>query len=163
MIAVSDTSPICYLILIGQVDLLHELFDQLAVPRAVVAELLHEDAPQTVRAWAARLPSWISVRENPSGPSVALEKLQLGEWCAILLAEAIQADIILLDEKSARRFAAARGLRVTGTLGVLGEAAVRGLVDFTLAVKRLRETNFRYSAALLKAAIDRYGQSTPKS
>jgi predicted nucleic acid-binding protein len=31
-----------------------------------------------------------------------MEKLQLGERCAILLAEAIKADIILLDEKSAR-------------------------------------------------------------
>ena len=157
MIAVSDTSPICYLILIEQSDLLHQLFDQLALPRTVLAELLHEDAPQTVRAWAARPPPWILVRENPSGPAVAMEKLQPGERCAILLAEAIQADIILLDEKSARRVAAARGLRVTGTLGVLGEAAARGLVDFTLAVERLRKTTFRYSAALLKAAIDRYG------
>jgi predicted nucleic acid-binding protein len=91
-----------------------------------------------------------------------MEKLQLGERTAILLADAIRADIILLDEKSARRVAADRGLRVTGTLGVLGKAAARGLVDFTLAVDRLRKTNFgySYSAALLKAALDRYG---PKS
>jgi predicted nucleic acid-binding protein len=157
VIAVSDTSPVCYLILIGQIDLLRQFFDQLALPRAVLSELLHEDAPEAVRAWAAKLPTWISVRENPSGAVTGMEKLQLGERCAILLAEAISADIILLDEKSARRVAAERGLRVTGTLGVLGEAAARGLVDFTLAVDRLRKTNFRYSAGLLKAAIDRYG------
>jgi predicted nucleic acid-binding protein len=157
MIAVSDTSPICYLVLIGEADLLHKLFDEVLVPRAVLTELLHEDAPEAVRAWAAKLPSWISIRENPSGVAAGMEKLQLGERCAILLAEAIKADIILLDEKSARSVAMDRGLRVTGTLGVLGEAAARGLVDFTLAVGRLRKTNFRYSAALLKAALDRYG------
>jgi len=74
-----------------------------------------------------------------------------------LLAESINATMILLDEKSARRVAADRGLRVTGTLGVLGEAASRGLVDLAAAIDRLRKTNFRYSPALLKAALDRFG------
>ncbi|MEO8660197.1 MAG: DUF3368 domain-containing protein [Bryobacteraceae bacterium] len=157
MIAVSDTSPVCYLILIGKVDLLRERFSSVLVPRAVVAELLHEDAPENVRAWAASLPSWISVHDNPSGPMVGMEKLQAGEQNAILLAELVKADIILLDEKSARRVAADRGLHVTGTLGVVGEAATRGRVDLIEALDLLRKTNFRYSPALLKATLDRFG------
>lgn len=40
MTAVTDTSPVCYLILIGKVDLLRELFSNVLVPRVVVAELL---------------------------------------------------------------------------------------------------------------------------
>jgi hypothetical protein len=83
------------------------------------------------------------------------ERLQAGEQAAILLAESIKADIILLDEKAARRIAAARGLRVTGILGVLGEAATRGLVELAPAIDRLRMTNFRSSPALLKATLDR--------
>jgi predicted nucleic acid-binding protein len=47
---------------------------------------------------------------------------------------------------------------VTGTLGVLGEAATRGLVDLTTAVERLRGTNFRYSPALLKATLEHFGR-----
>ena len=43
MIAVADTSPVCYLILIGEIDLLPKLFSQVLVPEAVLAELLHED------------------------------------------------------------------------------------------------------------------------
>jgi len=35
MIAVADTSPICYLILIGEIDLLPKLFSQVLVPEAV--------------------------------------------------------------------------------------------------------------------------------
>jgi predicted nucleic acid-binding protein len=46
---------------------------------------------------------------------------------------------------------------VTGTLGVFGEAATRGLIDLTKAIERLRTTNFRYSPALLKATLDRFG------
>jgi predicted nucleic acid-binding protein len=86
-----------------------------------------------------------------------MEKLQAGEQNAILLAEVVQADIVLLDEKAARRVAADRGLRVTGTLGVLGEAATRGRVDLIAAIELLRKTNFRYSPALLKATLDRFG------
>ena len=111
----------------------------------VIAELIHEDSPGPVRDWAASLPSWISVRQNPSAATVGMEKLQAGEQAAILLAEAIPADMILLDEKSARRVAADRGLRITGTLGLLGEAAVRGFVDLAAAIDQLRKTSFRCS------------------
>ena len=158
MIAVSDTSPICYLILIGEIDILPKLYSQVLVPPAVIAELLHEDAPGAVRGWAASFPSWISEQQNPMGVTVGMEKLQAGEQAAILLAESIPADMILLDEKSARRVAANRGLRVTGTLGVLGEAATRGLVDLAAAIDQLRKTSFRYSPALLKATLDRFGK-----
>jgi predicted nucleic acid-binding protein len=67
MIAVSDTSPICYLILIGEIGLLQKLFDQVLAPQAVFAELCHEDAPDAVRYWASNLPTWINVQESPRG------------------------------------------------------------------------------------------------
>ena len=156
MIAVADTSPLCYLVLIDEVDLLRQLFSQVVVPSAVITELLHEDAPEAVRDWAANLPSWVSVRENPVRNTAGLEKLQVGEQAAILMAESISAELILLDERSARRVAAQRGLRITGTLGVLGEAAARGMVDLPAAIDRLRRTNFRCSPALMKATLDRF-------
>jgi predicted nucleic acid-binding protein len=156
MIAVADTSPLCYLVLIDEVDLLRQLFSQVVVPSAVITELLHEDAPEAVRDWPANLPSWVSVQENPVRNTAGLEKLQVGEQAAILLAESISAELILLDEKSARRIAAQRGMRITGTLGVLGEAALRGLVDLPAAIDRLRRTNFRCSPALMKATLDRF-------
>ena len=156
MIAVADTSPLCYLVLIEEIDLLRQLFSQVVVPSAVITELLHEDAPEAVRGWAANLPSWLSVQENPIRKTAGLEKLQVGEQAAILLAESITAELILLDEKSARRIAAQRSMRITGTLGVLGEAALRGLVDLPAAIDRLRRTNFRCSPALMKAALDRF-------
>jgi len=157
MNAVADTSPICYLILLGEIDLVPKLFERVLVPTAVIAELLHEDAPDTVRCWAASLPPWVSVQEDPVGSVVGLGKLQDGEQAAILLAESLNADMILLDEKSARRVAADRGLRVTGTLGLLGEAAARGLVDLATEIDRLRTTNFRCSPAVLKSTLERFG------
>jgi predicted nucleic acid-binding protein len=157
MIAVADASPLCYLVLIGEIDLLSKLFLHVAAPHAVINELLHEDAPEAVRTWASDLPGWISVKENPLSATTGLEKLQSGEQAAILLAESIKADVILLDEKAARRVAATRGLRVTGLLGVLGEAATRGLVELAPTIDKLRTTTFRSSPALLKATLDRFG------
>jgi predicted nucleic acid-binding protein len=93
-----------------------------------------------------------------AGAETGMEKLQSGEKASILLAESAGADVILLDEKSARKVAVARGLRVAGTLAVLGAASLRGLVDLTAAIDRLTKTNFRYSPALLKATLDRYAR-----
>lgn len=157
MNAVADASPPCYLVLIGEIDLLPKLFVQVSVPQAVIAELLHEDAPEPVRTWASNPPTWIAVTKNPPSATAGLERLQAGEQAAMLLAESIEADIILVDEKAARLVAANRGLRVTGLLGVLGEAAARGLVELAPAIDRLRTTTFRSSPALLKATLDRLG------
>lgn len=156
MIAVADTSPLCYLILIGEIDLLPKLFAEVFAPEAVIAELLHSDAPDAVRDWASHLPSWIHVLKAPAGTQSDLEKLQAGERAAILLAESMKAAIILLDERVARRIAADRGLRVTGTLGVLAEASTQGLVKLGPAIDRLRLTNFRASPALLKGILGRF-------
>lgn len=155
MIAVADSSPICYLILIGEIHILSKLFNPVMVPQAVIAELFHAGAPQAVREWLSDLPGWIAVVDPPADNIAGLEKLQAGERAAILLAQSTNADIILLDEKSARRVAEDRGLRVTGTLGVLAAASDRGLVDLTAAIDKLRKTNFRYSPALLKAVLNR--------
>jgi predicted nucleic acid-binding protein len=157
MIAVADTSPVCYLVLIGEIDLLPKLFDQVRMPRAVLAELLDEDAPAAVRSWASNPPPWINIIDTPVLALSGLERLQAGERAAILLAESIKADMVLLDEKAARRAAAARGLGVTGILGVLVEAASRGLVELAPAIDRLRMTSFRATPALLKAALDHFG------
>lgn len=156
MIAVADASPLCYLVLIGEIDLLPKLFRRVAVPQAVITELLHEDAPEVVRDWASSLPAWISTVGTLDVVTSGLEKLQAGERAAIILAESIKADLILLDERTARRVATERGVRVTGILGVLGEAATRGYVDLASAIDRLRKTSFRCSPALLKATLDRF-------
>jgi predicted nucleic acid-binding protein len=66
MIAVGDTSPLCYLILIGEVEVLPKLFGEVAIPNVVHSELLHPKAPAQVRAWASSLPPWMVVQEQPA-------------------------------------------------------------------------------------------------
>lgn len=162
MIAVADASPLCYLVLIGEIDLLPKIFTRVVVPEAVIRELLHEDAPRAVRDWASHPPEWLGREAPPDVIFPGMEKLQAGERAAIVLAELVHADIIILDEKAARRVAEKRGLSLTGTLGVLGEASARGFLDLASAIDRLRKTSFRYSPALLKATLDRFGAGPAK-
>ncbi|MGD2088198.1 MAG: hypothetical protein PVH61_18620 [Candidatus Aminicenantes bacterium] len=55
--------------------------------------------------------------------------LDKGEAETIILAEELQADIVLIDEKFARNFAEIRGLKLSGSLGVLLEAKNRGIIS----------------------------------
>ncbi|MEM1095030.1 MAG: DUF3368 domain-containing protein [Bacteroidota bacterium] len=77
-----------------------------------------------------------------------------GEREAIALAEAKQADLLLLDERAARAIAAERHVPITGTLGVLLEASMRGLTDLTTVVPKLQQTTFRASPKLYRWLLD---------
>jgi predicted nucleic acid-binding protein len=64
MLAVTNTPPLHYLILIGQVDLLSHLYTHVIIPQAVVGELLHPHTPPDVRAWIRALPPWCEIRQS---------------------------------------------------------------------------------------------------
>jgi len=155
---VADTSPLNYLVEINCQDLLPALYERVLVPAAVVKELDHPGAPATVRSWRRRLPDWIVIREVRSAPDAALAGLDPGEHEAIQLAQEEHADLLLMDEKLGGRLARRRGLAVTGTLGVLVQAARRGLVDMEAAVERLRATDFRCTPRIFEQAKERAGE-----
>jgi predicted nucleic acid-binding protein len=54
-----------------------------------------------------------------------------------------------MDERKGTTVALGKGFDVTGTLGVLGLAARRGLVDLADAFTRLKRTNFRYRQEIM--------------
>ena len=49
MIVVADSSPLHYLILLEQTELLHRLYEEVAIPDAVVAELRRRIASEDPR------------------------------------------------------------------------------------------------------------------
>jgi predicted nucleic acid-binding protein len=103
MIVIADSTPLNYLILIHQADLLPQLFDRILIPPAVFQELQHQETPDVVRDWIASPPSWLQVQVLRSNLDPALAFLDPGEREAIALAEELQADQLLLDDADARR------------------------------------------------------------
>jgi predicted nucleic acid-binding protein len=156
MIVIADATPLHYLILIDQADLLPQLFDRVLIPPAVFAELQHAETPESVRKWIGHPPAWLRTQPLRSTPDPSLNYLDAGEREAIALAEEIHADQLLLDEIEARREAARRNLPFIGTLGVLREAARRDLLDLRATLGELQRTTFYVDPALIKSLLEEY-------
>jgi len=152
MIVVSDASPLNILLLLGEVELLPKLFGEISIPPAVVCELSHVGTPRAVSHWMANCPGWLKVRA-PSAVGPSLAGMGAGESEAFSLALELNADLLLVDDRKARRVAVAGGLTITGTLGVLQAASIRGQLQLSEAIQRLRETNFRIADELLDQAL----------
>lgn len=101
MVVVADTSPINYLVLIGLIDLLRQLYIRILIPSAVLAELKHPRAPKAVRHWANNVPPWLEVL-NPK-TSIVLAQLDAGESEAIALATELHAEVVLIERPSWKR------------------------------------------------------------
>ena len=146
-VVVSDTTPLNYLILIGNVDVLPRLFDQVLIPPAVIRELSHPNTPAPVVAWTRNLPEWVEVRAPLTDLHLGIDA---GESEAISLA--VELGIaVLIDERAGRLVAEQRGVLVLGTLAVLNNADAKGWLEFETAVSRLRATNFRFSETVLES------------
>ncbi|MBW4444524.1 MAG: DUF3368 domain-containing protein [Plectolyngbya sp. WJT66-NPBG17] len=147
MSIVSDTSSINYLILIGQIDLLPALFKQIVIPEAVYDELSDSAAPQLVQDWISNIPCWLTVCSVTQPGEKIVDQLDPGEHAAILLAQQLSGDLILLDDMKARRVAMGRGFAITGILGILDQ------IDLPDTVQN---TSFWASDALFQKLLDRH-------
>jgi len=153
VIAVSDTSPLNYLVLTDSIHVLPALFEHVVVPRSVALELSHENAPPPVRSWIESPPPWLQVL-TPAASDLAIP-LGSGERDAICLASELEAGLLLVDDRAARRVAKSRGLNVAGTLGVLELADARGLIDLPKAIHTLLRTSFRIRADVVRSVVER--------
>ena len=150
-LVIADTGPINYLVLIERIDVLPALFQKVILPSAVQRELDDRETPPSVRDWIGNPPAWVEVGE-PVGRYLddeSLRELDEGEQAAIALAAALNADLILMDDREGVMVARSKGLAVTGTLGVLSLAARRSLVDLADSFARLKRTNFRYRQEIM--------------
>jgi predicted nucleic acid-binding protein len=152
MIVISDTTPILSLIKIDRLKILEELYKKIIIPKAVYDELIinidYQDEIDIIKRC-----TFIQIENVEENLSVVLLqrelKLDRGESEAIVLAKNINADLIIIDERKARRIAKDVGLKVTGTLGILVEAKQQGLIkELKSLLDELMDNNIRISRKL---------------
>jgi predicted nucleic acid-binding protein len=147
-VVVADTSPLNHLVLIGSIDVLPELFKRVLVPDEVIREPRAIAAPPDVRTWANALPDWTDI-DRAGAADNDMPHLDPGERAAILVAEVQHQALLVIDDTAGRLEATRRGIRCTGTVGVLRAAGSEGLIDLRLAPQKLRQPNFRISESLI--------------
>jgi len=159
MIVIADTTPLHYLILIGEVEVLKKMFGSVILPQAVIDELTRDRTPQPVRDWIDSQPSWIEVKQPSLELADAAKSLGKGERAAIALAVELAADALLLDDKRAKNEARRRNIPVITILNILETAAERGWLDLPDAIARLRQTSFYLpTEGAIKEVLERDGQ-----
>jgi uncharacterized protein len=129
---VSDSSPLITLARIGCFELLPKLYGKINIPGQVYKEVVIDGAALPGAAEVARS-SWIEVGPAQNvgdlAATVARTGLGKGEISAVILAKELSADLILIDEWKARRYAQGEGLAVVGCVGILEDLYKQGHVS----------------------------------
>jgi predicted nucleic acid-binding protein len=159
MMIVADAGPLRYLVAIGAVEVLETLYTRVLVPEAVAGELDDQKTPAPASAPGSRSlrPGVRFIRTRPPTrrsrtwtQASAPPSRSLSRWT-------------LMDEWDGRAEAKRRHLHVTGTLGVLADGHLAGLVDFETALAQLRATNFYISDEVVASLRQRLFKAAKKS
>jgi len=125
---VVNASPLIFLYKINRLDVLHEIFDMVYIPKAVINEIESGGATQ-----AKELLSSISCKvlevANRTAVLGLLGRLHIGEAEVIVGATEKGITVVALDDMYARNKAKQFELEVTGTLGILLKAKELGIID----------------------------------
>ncbi len=150
MIAVSNTSPLILLDKVEHLWILGRLFTKVIIPPSVDKEWL--------RPGGYVVPDWLSVKNLTPESEADAEKLHQemdkGEAEAIALFRGIKANLLLLDDLRARRYAKSLGLPVAGTAGLLITAKHREIIpEIKQVLDNLKKHKFYLSDEVLKKAL----------
>lgn len=156
---VADAGPLIALAKIERFHLLRQLFDKVVVPQAVWNEVVvsGEGRPASDQAVAAQEQGWLVRRfvEDALAVDILRSTLGAGESQAIVLAQQLAADWLLLDDDLARSEAANLGVRVKGTVGVLLAADAADLLeDIQVDLDRLRARGVWLSDRVCDAVVE---------
>jgi predicted nucleic acid-binding protein len=151
---ISNTSPLFYLHRIGQLDLLRQLYGQVVVPDAVIAEI-HAGAAQGEDVPDLMALTWVVQRSVPV-PEVLRLVTDLGEGEAQVLALALENPnaLVILDDRLARSLASLSDIKFTGTIGVLLRAKVTGLIPkISPLIEAMQHVGFRVTDEVKASAL----------
>ena len=158
---VVNTTPIIALSLISKLNLLHDLYGEVMIPPAVESEVLFGELQsigkeELQKAWWLRTVSL----QDPHRADL-LSDLDRGEAEVIALAQELGADLLIIDERLARRHAQRLGLTLTGTLGILLKAKERSLVTSVAPlIDQLLDGGIFLSDALIDEALRLAGEGS---
>ncbi len=138
---VLNTSPIIFLGKINCLHLLENCVNEVFVPENVVHELGNYTLPHFINIKSLSVIGTAYLKG-------AIGRLHEGELSAIVLAQELKADYVILDDLLARQKAQRLGLNVMGTLGLLLLMEKRQLLSNTEVWQLIAELTQRHGMYL---------------
>ena len=153
LIVISDSSPLIALSIIGKLDVLTKLFDEIYVPNAVFHEVVKTNKP-----FAKEIKYFLTGKTknviNKMAVNILSADIGAGEAEAIVLALEQQPSIVLIDDLKARRFAKINGLKIIGTMGILLKAKKEGFIkEVKPLISKLLSNNIRISQKIIEITL----------
>jgi len=118
---ISNTTPILSLLKIDKLDVLQKLYGEIIIPNAVYKEIeqgINKPYYQNLKEII-----WIKIEGISDKKALQyFNDLDAGEAEVLILANEINADLVIIDEILGRKFAQKLNINLTGTLGILLKA-----------------------------------------
>lgn len=155
-LVIADSGAIFSLAVLDQLELLHVLFDDAAIPNAVWEEITLD---RTV-SFYGRMRSFFKKRvRSVTGMNALTPLMDYGESECVLLCKESAADFLLIDDRKARKIAENFGIRCIGTIGLLAVARQKKIIPALLPLFEtlLRSKRF-YSLELLNAVLAQHNE-----
>lgn len=157
---VSNASPLIFLAKIGKLDLLNNY--EIIIPKQVYEEInkgseSKEDA-QKIKTLVQK--NIIKIEEVDIIKEIEPYNLGKGEKAAICLAIKKKTDVVLLDERKARRIAKFYKLKPKGTIGILVDFWKANSItkeELNKSIKKLIEAGYRISDELIIKLLNEIG------
>jgi predicted nucleic acid-binding protein len=157
---VVNTTPLIALSHVGQIDILKKIYGEILIPKAVYNELSAK--PNSICKIAVdNAKDWILIKEIQNHMAKSMYKTQLheGEVEVMILAQEVNADLVIIDDANAKKHAKYLKLPVTGTLGVLIKAKQNGYVDKLKPILQMMVENGIYiSQDLINLCLKQVGE-----
>lgn len=157
---VVNTTPLIALSHVGQLELLKRMYDEIIIPEAVYEELSIKTESVCKKEVDNSL-DWIRVERIKNQMAKDMYKTQLhdGEVEVMILAKETSADVVIIDDANAKKYAKYLKLPVTGTLGVLLRAKQQGHIDrLEPILRQMIEKGIYISANLVEMCLKQAGE-----
>lgn len=130
MKVVINSSPLISLSLIGHLELLLKLYDEVIVPKSVYDEVVVKGKGKAGSEELESISRFTVVEtENKALKDTVMLELDEGEAEVISIAKEKGIQNVIIDEFAGRQYASLLGLNVTGTLGILLIGKKLGFID----------------------------------
>lgn len=152
-IVIADASTLIGLSRIGQLSLLKKLFGEVIIPRGVYDEVAIE---RKKGSHVFKKSTYLIIKdvEDRVSTDFLMASFGKGEAQVLALAKEKKADLILLDEKRARKTARRAGFKVMGILGILVISKDKGFIPLVKPfIEELNSQGFRLSEKVMKITL----------